>query len=141
MWYLQKSLKPMGPFSEEEVLKKIKSGDLRPFDLVQEAVSPDQPWAPAMKVFKRHLKDFPSFQEMPPLGAAWKEFEKHDWILLETSPDGVKIQKGPLSFSECISIAQKTTELVYCWKPGLTGWVPVVDRPEYQSEVMIEILS
>lgn len=139
MYYLQKALKPMGPYARDEVIKKIRSGDVRPYDLVLSADDESLTWLPALDVFRSERHEFPCFQGLPPQGSEWRVFDKQDWVLLEMSSQGEPVQSGPYSFDVCIQKAHASQELLYCWKPGLSGWVPVIDRPEFQGPLIPEV--
>lgn len=122
-WYYNLNAKPQGPFQREEFIRLINRGEIRPETLVlNEAESSE--WLPAKDFFKKDWHLFPAFQLCDP-----QDSEKH-WVLMVKSDSGVE-QKGPFALHELrSSLSAHELEFSFCWKPGLTGWAQVLDRPE-----------
>ena len=130
-WYFNRDLKPQGPHSLEEMRELIHSGDIGPHDLICHDV--DGAWKVASEwgVFERTL--FPATQEYMP-GQEFVADEK-EWVLL-ASDDGGKtvLQEGPFSLADLRrSLEQRlVSDQQYIWKPGLSGWSRIADRPEFR---------
>ncbi len=123
-WFYNLNLKPQGPFELDVVLEKIKRGEISPNDLMMREDS--EQWLPAKawQLFDDSL--FPANQLVDKSFAA----EKTEWVLLRNGT-----QEGPYLASD-VKKMLRTKQLsaeTYVWKNGLTGWVRIMDRAEFDG--------
>ncbi len=127
-WYFNKNLKPQGPFSFEEMKRKITRGEVGP----QEFVCKDgqEQWLPASQWKEFPQEFFPALQK--DLFRNMSRTEK-EWTLL-SMPAGssAPVQQGPYSLNEIRSLLAngEITLEDHIWRTGLSGWVRIADRPE-----------
>lgn len=128
-WYFNKGLKPQGPVSYEDLRLLIYKGDVGPQDLVM--IESEDNWIPAgnCKAFEFNL--FPASQLPEESGEGKKE-----WVLLVQTEGKLQVAKsGPFLATEIKGLLEQgfcSSQSTYAWKPGLSGWVRVSDRPEFQ---------
>ncbi len=132
VWYYHQNLKPQGPLSLQEMRTRIHRGEIGPMDLVCHEA--DGSWKPACEwsVFEASL--FPAAQAFI-YGQDVRTDEK-EWVLLVPSKEAQSaLQEGPFSISELNDLlrAQKISAQHYIWKPGLSGWCRLKDRPEFAA--------
>ena len=133
-WYYHKNLKPQGPMSLADMRALIRSGEVKPQDLI--CYELDGEWKPAVtwSIFERTL--FPATQEFIP--GKTPNPEDKEWVLLVPEQNGRNIlQEGPYSLKDLqIRLQrQEISEQHYIWKNGLSGWCRIADRPEFQELV------
>lgn len=121
-WYFHRELKPLGPFSLEEIRLKISHGEIGPEDLVFNQEADQWKSAREWRVFESDL--FPANQLQKgeePLPA--------EWVVLTS------VQEGPYSEAEIAFKLQsgELSEFHHAWKPGLSGWVQIKDRSEWSN--------
>lgn len=131
-WYYNQNLKPQGPITLQEMREYILKGSIGPFDLI--SCGRDGEWRAASewREFERSL--FPAAQEYVP-GQEFATQEK-EWVLLVPALDrDATLQEGPYSLQELRDglATQRISQNQYVWKPGLSGWCRIQDRPEFIS--------
>lgn len=133
VWYSHKNLKPQGPFTLEQMRAKIHSGEIGPNDLICH-IDEDR-WHPAHECREFEPGLFPAAQEFNP--GAEIDFESPDWVLLVFDEAGSPRQEGPLNVKEILLQVQqgRVSPNQYIWKTGLSGWVKIIDRPEFQKPI------
>lgn len=133
-WYFNKNLKPQGPVSFDEVKRKIQRGEIGPQDLL--AKEGENSWLPALEWREFPREFFPAFQTNYFKST---DPDEKEWIVLAfnlQNPEGV--QQGPYSIhdvNELLSQRLLSPE-DYIWKTGLSGWVQIKDRADFQMPVI-----
>lgn len=133
-WYCHVNLKPLGPFSLEEVRAKIHQGEVGPQDLICDE---SNSWRPAMEWALFEFQLFPAGQGLTPDSAMVENVR--EWVLLVNSGNGMKpLQEGPYSLGELRESLRlgRISPQQYIWKTGLSGWCQVKDRPEFAVSSM-----
>lgn len=131
-WYYNQNLKPQGPITRQEMREHILKGSIGPFDLISCGEAGE--WRAAREWREFEISLFPAAQEYVP-GQDLLTHEK-EWVLLVQAPDrDTVLQEGPYSLHELREglSAQKISQNQYVWKPGLSGWCRIQDRPEFIS--------
>lgn len=136
VWYTHLDLKPQGPFTLEEMRLKIHRGEVAPTDLISNIEYEEGQWLMAQQwaVFEAPL--FPAVQNFIPGMDLDRELK--EWVLLaENSESGQLLQEGPLSINDILEEIRKGKDLsrVRAWKPGLSGWARLQDRPEFAASM------
>lgn len=125
-WYYSRDLKPQGPLTLEEVRDLVRTGEIRPRDLICQGLGG---WQPAEQCFEFSL--FPARQEV-----SFEDTFKAEWVVLSAG-DGTQgyRQEGPLTAAQIREkiIAGDLSWESPIWKPGLKGWAKIIDRPEFYS--------
>lgn len=128
MWYFNRNLKPQGPFTFEQLKRKIVRGEVGP----QEFVCKDgfKDWLPACEWAEFPRDFFPAFQKNLFRNI---NLDEKEWTLLVKRPKSTDpVHEGPFSLNEIrgmIARGQATVE-DHVWRTGLSGWVQIKDRPE-----------
>lgn len=129
VWYYSQNLKPQGPHTLEEMRLRMHRGEVGPQDLVLHTINGD--WKPAMNHKEFEVSLFPALQSYD--AKSKNVMNEKEWVLLVTGPHGAApIQEGPFSihdFSHGLRQKKYSGE-EYIWKPGLSGWCRMKDRPE-----------
>ncbi len=131
-WYCSKNLKPMGPFTNDEMRSLIYRGEVGPHDLI--SLERDGSWRPAAEWGTFEMTLFPATQGYIPGGDILPE--EKQWVLLVPSQRGSGfLQEGPFSHVEIMGRlkSQSLSGNVYVWKAGLSGWSRLQDRPEFAN--------
>jgi hypothetical protein len=126
-WYLNKNLKPHGPFSFAEMKNKILRGEVAPTEFILN--ESDGEWRAAKEWREFSQEIFPAFQVNYFKKSSPQEKE---WILLDFKGE-IPRQQGPFSVGE-LQHMQKSGLVHsedYVWRSGLTGWVRICDRQEF----------
>ncbi len=129
-WYYNQNLKPQGPITLQEMRERILKGVVGPYDLISCGKNGEWKAAYEWREFERSL--FPAAQEYVPGQASF--VNEKEWVLLVPAPDREAVlQEGPYSLQELRDglSAQKISQSQYVWKPGLSGWCRIQDRPEF----------
>lgn len=123
-WYLRSGLKPVGPFDENDVRRRLIAGELSPEDLLwKDGVGE---WKAALLWPEFRAMSVPAFQEVEQIGEDEKE-----WVVLQQI-EGVPKTTGPWSMKE-IRVALKEGRFKgtdHLWKKGMSGWARIESRPE-----------
>lgn len=123
-WYYSRDLKPQGPVTLEEIRDLVRTGEVRPRDLI---CQDSGEWRPAEECFEFTL--FPAKQEI-----SFEDTLKAEWVVLSVSEgaQGYR-QDGPLTSAQIREkiIAGELSWESPIWKPGLKGWAKIIDRPEF----------
>ncbi len=128
-WYISQNLKPLGPFTLQEMRLKVHKGEVGPTDLVLNEEQGDWVAASQWGCFEAAL--YPSKQGHIDGIAPSQEKE---WIVLMPHPETKSLQQeGPFSVQEVLSSlkAGRVQPSQYVWKSGLSGWCRLQDRPEF----------
>lgn len=138
-WYCHLNLKPQGPFSEEEIRRKIHHGEIGPQDLICDESGL---WRAASEWGVFPLQLFPAAQSYS--AAVQVDEALREWVLLGVS--GLQsggLQEGPFSVLELKKLLQagELSPYRYVWKSGLSGWCQLKDRPEFIDVITSESLS
>lgn len=127
-WYYNKDLKPQGPFTFEEMKKKIIRGEVGPLELIFK--DGESHWLAA-----NQWKDFPKeffpayqrnlFRGINPTVQEWT-------LLYRKKGSEAPVQSGPYSLNDIQDMikAGKANTEDYIWRTGLTGWLQIKDGPE-----------
>lgn len=131
-WYLKGLSHSIGPFDKNAVLGKIKSGELRPHELV--FCNSQEEWKPLVEWGCFPRESFPCFQQL------WSRHENEQaWILCRQVNANEMRQEGPLSLSEIkdkLKIGQ-LSDMDLIWTHGMTGWSRIEDRPELKQTKIV----
>ncbi|RME17018.1 MAG: DUF4339 domain-containing protein [Bdellovibrio sp.] len=125
MWYYFKRGKAGGPVSSEAVAKKIRLGELGPYDMLR--FQGQDSWVPLIEI--------PDFQECFDPQKRLKTQEAQWVLLLKNQERGTYLQKGPYSTSvvrEMLS-SGKISHEDYIWKEGMKEWYQIAFLEPFQS--------
>ena len=121
-WFIRDGLKPLGPFSENEMRHRLLSGELNPDVLIWS--DEVREWRPALMWPAFRALSVPAFQEVGTIGD-----EEAEWIVLHLKTG---LTSGPWSLRQVrqgILDGQWTADDCI-WKKGMTGWSRIASRPE-----------
>lgn len=134
IWFYNRNLKPQGPLSEDELRELVRSGEIRPSDLICNDINGD--WKMAYEFAELERTLFPALQGYV-VGQEEGDKEKQ-WVLLIQDlmlSESSYTQKGPYSRQEILAQIKEDKNVLsqYVWRPGLSGWSRVGDRPEFNA--------
>jgi hypothetical protein len=139
-WYRNVNLKPLGPFTLDEMRALVHAGEVGPQSLICDE-SQGEHWKAASEWGVFELTLFPAVQAYIP----GQEFDIHirEWVVLVEQDGAPSLQEGPFSISEILERLQAGTLSPYqhAWKAGLSGWCQLKDRPEFYSSISSKQLS
>jgi hypothetical protein len=133
-WFRSIQLKPMGPFSLEEMRAFIHRGEVGFLDLILDESKGDV-WKPAAEWGVFELSLFPAGQSFIP-GMPLDE-ENPEWVILVEQNGSAPLQEGPYSIAAIKAGLRegRVSPYQHIWKSGLSGWCQVKDRPEFYSVI------
>ncbi|QDK45439.1 DUF4339 domain-containing protein [Bdellovibrio sp. ZAP7] len=139
-WFRSIQLKPVGPFSLEEMRAFIHRGEVGLLDLVLDESHGDV-WKPAAEWSVFELSLFPAAQSFIP-GVELDE-NLPEWVVLVEQKGSAPLQEGPYSIANIKNGIRsgKFSPYQHIWKSGLSGWCQVKDRPEFYASITSEQLS
>ena len=124
-WYLRAGLKPVGPFDEAEVRRRLLAGEVSPEDLLWKDGVDD--WRPALLWPEFRAMSVPAFQEVEMVTE-----DDREWVVLSQG-EGAPQTSGPFSLREIRDGLRdgrfKGTD--HLWKKGMSGWARLESRPEH----------
>lgn len=124
-WYYIENNKTQGPVFKEQIVRKIQSGELGPFDLIYK--KGEEKWQELAQVKEFHCV----FTSLP------IQLQK-EWIVLSEnlSQKGQFNMKGPFSTIEVQNKIQagQMSYLDYVWKAGMTRWYQVSHLKEFNPQ-------
>lgn len=124
-YFIAVNLKPVGPFSKQEVLEQIQKAVIGPFDMI---MCGDNSWKPASE-----YSEFPA--EIFPANCVIDDLKSEStWVLLVKQEDQL-IQQGPFSTDHIQNMIQ-TRKIGWdtrAWRQGLAAWIKISDRPEFRE--------
>ncbi len=140
-WFRSIQLKPMGPFSLEEMRAFIHRGEVGLLDLILDESKGDV-WKPAAEWGVFELSLFPAAQSFIP-GMDLDETLPEWVILVGQLASPVPLQEGPYSIADIKTGLKngKFSPYQLIWKSGLSGWCQVKDRPEFYASITSEQLA
>lgn len=125
-WYLKEGLRPVGPYTTDEIIARLRSGDLQPWDLLW--ADEQSRWQTVVEWKCFAASDMPAFQllENAENGPVW--------VVLQRQTGG-DVNSGPFTTDE---VAQglregRFTGTDFIWKNGMTGWSLLGGREEFAS--------
>lgn len=139
-WFRNLQMKPMGPFSLEEMRAFVHRGEIGFQDLILDESKGDT-WKPAAEWGVFELTLFPAGQLFIP-GMPIDE-DLPEWVVLVEQKGSSPLQEGPYSVNAIKAglTAGHISPYQYTWKSGLSGWCMIKDRPEFYSSISSEQLS
>jgi len=136
-FYLSKNGEQLGPWSEGEVLQRLKSKDLSWSDYLYDEAKKD--WVVLMdhQHFAEHFKyaptEAPSMGPTPATPATSASGQKDDkeWFVLKGDN-----RYGPFAYLEVIKMLQEKNlyEFDYIWNASMSGWKRVAEVEEFKPE-------
>jgi hypothetical protein len=122
-WYVSKSGKALGPFSENEMIEKIQKKELNPLDLVYKMGLPEWQTLNQMEELKSHFK----VEEALPKN---RKSSIAEWVVLKKtkSEKGSEFkQLGPFTEEQILELIDhgEVRFSDFAWRNGLETWVKI----------------
>ncbi|HRO66850.1 MAG TPA: GYF domain-containing protein [Pseudobdellovibrionaceae bacterium] len=124
-WFARRELTPVGPFTEEDVRRRMLAGEISPEDLLWK--DGENAWRAAIEwpEFKRlHVPAYQLISGVQP----WDDV----WIVLRKAPGGFRTL-GPWSKETILEKIRlgEVRDVDHVWMKGMSGWARISSRPDF----------
>lgn len=139
-YFLNQNSRQLGPWTHEEILKKIEGGQLTWSDYIFDEQKKDWVLLFEFGAFVGHFKAWTVGQQGPKLDGNAKPAPQNgevEWFVLKSDQN----KYGPFGFLELVEMLQKKSlmEFDYVWNAKLEGWQQVSETSDFAPEKIKEL--
>ncbi len=124
-WFARRDLSPVGPYSEDDVRRRMLVGEISPEDLLWK--DGENVWRAAIEWSEFKRLHVPAYQFV-----AGIQSSDEAWIVLKKTGTGFRTL-GPWSQKMILQKIQEgeVSQTDHVWMKGMSGWARIASRPDF----------